>query len=219
MTNKDGSSGTRILLTRHGETHWNRIRRFQGRSNLPLNAAGRKQARALALALKDEPLSAIYSSPLLRAMETAKFIKVFHPSVPLFDEAGLVEMDLGDFEGLEAQHWATKYPDFLKTWQARPASVKMPGGESLSEVQVRALDALERIIQFHPPGSTLLLCCHNFVNLTILCYALGIPLDRFREIRQETATLNILYMKGKRLRAEVVNESSHLQRLNETMSN
>lgn len=219
MANECGSSGTRILLTRHGETHWNRIRRFQGRSDLPLNAAGRKQAHALALALKDEPLSAIYSSPLIRAMETARFIKVFHPSVPLFHEAGLVEMDLGDFEGLEARHWATKYPDFLKAWQARPASVKMPGGESLSEVQIRALDALERITRLHPPRSTLLLCCHNFVNLTILCYALGIPLDRFREIRQETATLNILYMKGKRLRAEVVNESSHLQRLNETMSN
>ena len=155
----------RIILVRHGETEWNRTHRFQGRSNVPLNEKGKKQARALALALKDEPLSAIYSSPLLRAMETANFIKVFHPSVPLFGEPGLVEMDLGDFEGLEAQHWATKYPDFLKTWQEHPASVKMPGGENLSEVQVRALDALERITRFHPPESTLLLCCHNFVKI------------------------------------------------------
>ena len=218
MANKLGSSGTRILLIRHGETDWNRIRRFQGRSDLPLNSTGRDQARALALALKDEPLNAIYSSPLVRAMETVNHIMAFHPSVPVFNEEGLVEMDLGDFEGLEAQHWAEQYPDFRKTWQKSPASVKMPGGESLSEVQLRAIDTLERITQAYPSESTLLLCCHNFVNLTILCYALEVPLDRFREIRQDTAALNILYMKGKLLKAEVVNERSHLQRLKEKMT-
>lgn len=218
MVNKRRFSGTRILLIRHGETDWNRIRRFQGRSDLPLNPTGRDQARALALALKDEPLNAIYSSPLLRAMETVYHIMAFHPSVPVFNEEGLVEMDLGDFEGLEAQHWAEQYPDFRKTWQKSPASVKMPGGESLPEVQVRAIDTLERITQAYSSESTLLLCCHNFVNLTILCYALEVPLDRFREIRQDTAALNILYMKGKQLKAEVVNERSHLQRLKEKMT-
>ncbi len=218
MVNKRRFSGTRILLIRHGETNWNRIRRFQGRSDLPLNPTGRDQARALALALKDEPLNAIYSSPLLRAMETVYHIMGFHPSVPVFNEEGLVEMDLGDFEGLEAQHWAEQYPDFRKTWQKSPASVKMPGGESLPEVQVRAIDTLERITQAYSSESTLLLCCHNFVNLTILCYALEVPLDRFREIRQDTAALNILYMKGKKLKAEVVNDRSHLQRLKEKMT-
>ena len=209
---------TRVCIIRHGETDWNRIRRFQGRSDLPLNSTGRDQARALALALKYEPLNAIYSSPLLRAMETVYHIMAFHPSVPVFNEEGLVEMDLGDFEGLEAQHWAEQYPDFRKTWQKNPASVKMPGGESLHEVQLRAIDTLERITQAYPSESTLLLCCHNFVNLTILCYALEVPLDRFREIRQDTAALNILYMKGKQLKAEVVNERSHLQRLKEKMT-
>lgn len=218
MANKRGSSGTRVLLIRHGETDWNRNRRFQGRSDLPLNPTGRDQARALALALKDEPLNAIYSSPLVRAMETVNQIMAFHPSVPVFNEEGLVEMDLGDFEGLEAQHWAEQYPDFRKSWQENPASVKMPGGESLPEVQVRAIDTLERITHSYPSESTLLLCCHNFVNITILCCALEIPLDRFREIRQETAALNILYMKGKQLQAEVVNERSHLQRLKEKMT-
>ena len=73
----------RIYLVRHGETEWNRTRRFQGRSNLPLNQEGKKQVRALALALKNEPLTAIYTSPLIRAFETARLIKVFHPSTPI----------------------------------------------------------------------------------------------------------------------------------------
>jgi probable phosphoglycerate mutase len=191
MVNNIESSGTRILLIRHGETDWNRIRRFQGRSDLPLNQKGKDQAHALALALKDESLTAIYSSPLIRTLETARLIKVFHPSIPLFEEEGLVEMNLGEFEGMEAQRWAAEYPDFLRTWQETPASVTMPGGESLQEVQTRAIGTLERITKLYPTESTLLLCSHNFVNLTMLCYALRVPLDRFREVRQETAALNV----------------------------
>jgi probable phosphoglycerate mutase len=206
------SSGLRIFLVRHGETDWNRIHRFQGRSDIPLNQKGRDQAHALALALKDEPLMAIYSSPLVRAMETAQLIQVFHPSIPLFKEEGLVEMDLGDFDGMAAEQWVAQYPDFCRLWQLTPTSVKMPGGENLQEVQTRAIDTLERITKLYPSGNVLLLCSHNFVNLTILCYALGTSLDKFRDLRQEPAALNILCKQGERLWAEVVNERSHLQK-------
>ena len=92
----------------------------------------------------------------------------------------------------------------------------MPGGESLREVQDRAVQALERIIGLYPPGSTLLFCSHSFVNLTLLCYASKIPLDRMRELRQETAALNVLYRQGQRLWIEVVNERSHLEKYNES---
>ena len=77
-------------------------------------------------------------------------------------------MDLGEFEGMEAQSWAEQYPDSRETWLATPASVTMPGGESLQEVQVRAIDTLIRIIHLYPPESTLLFCSHNFANLTIV---------------------------------------------------
>jgi len=211
MVDPTKPSGTRILLVRHGETEWNRTHRFQGRSDVPLNERGRDQGHALALALKGEAIKAIYSSPLTRAIETAHLIKVFHPSVFLFEEDGLIEMDLGEFDGMDAVDWASRNAEFRKAWQENPASVTMPGGESLSDVQGRAVRALNRITALYPPGSTLLLCSHNFVNLTLVCYALEIPLDRFREFRQEPAALNILQMQGQRLRAEVVNECSHLK--------
>jgi len=211
MVDPTKPSGTRILLVRHGETEWNRTHRFQGRSDVPLNERGKDQGHALALALKDEAIKAIYSSPLTRAIETARLIKIFHPSVFLFEEDGLIEMDLGEFDGMDAVDWASRNAEFRKAWQENPASVTMPGGESLSDVQGRAVRALNRITALYPPGSTLLLCSHNFVNLTLLCYALEIPLDRFREFRQEPAALNILQMQGQRLRAEVVNECSHLK--------
>jgi len=212
VSNINPSSAIRIFLVRHGETEWNRIRRFQGRTDIPLNGEGRNQARALAMALKDEPLAAIYSSPLIRALETARLVKIFHPSTPLFQEEGLIEMDLGEFDGMEARHWFEQYSDFRTAWLKNPGSLRMPGGESLEEVQSRAVDTLNRICRIYPPESTLLISSHNFVNLALLCYALDMSLDRFRELKQETAALNVLYKRGPRLWVETVNERSHLQR-------
>ncbi|MBW1690105.1 MAG: hypothetical protein DRG87_01890 [Deltaproteobacteria bacterium] len=206
MKRKGDKTRIRILLVRHGETDWNKVRRFQGRSDVPLNRTGRNQAHALALALRHEPIAAIYSSPLLRALETAQIIKAFHASAPLFQAEGLAEMDLGDFEGMPAQQWAEEYPDFRKAWLETPLSVTMPGGESLQEVQARAMDTLERITTRSSPESTLLLCSHSFVNRTILCHALNLSLDRFREVQQETSALNILYKCAERWHAEAVNK-------------
>lgn len=204
--------GTRIFLVRHGETDWNRTKRFQGRIDIPLNQEGKKQAHALALALRDESLTAIYSSPLVRAMETAQLIKVFHPSTPVFEEEGLVEMNLGKFDGMDAGSWASQYPDFCKNWRSAPACLSMPGGESLQEVQIRAIDTLDRLTKLNPSRNTLLLCSHNFVNRTILCHALGIPLDKFREVQQHVAALNVLHKYEGRLRAEVVDDLSYLKK-------
>ncbi len=203
---------TRILLVRHGETDWNQMRRFQGRTDIPLNQQGRWQAQALALALRDESLTALYSSPLMRAKETAKLIKTFHPLSPLYEEERLIEMDLGEFDGMEAGEWRSRYPDLLEVWRSTPESVRMPGGEGLQEVQARAINTMERIADLYPSGSSVLLCSHNFVNRTILCFVLGVSLDRFRDFQQDPAALNVLYRKGGQWVAEVVNDVSHLKR-------
>lgn len=204
-------SGKRIILIRHGETEWNRLHRFQGRSDVPLNPKGHEQARALALALKEETITAIHSSPLMRAIETAGHIRGFHPSTPLIKEPGLMEMNLGDFEGMEAQHWAAQYQEFRDTWQKSPATLAMPGGESLQEVQLRAVDALTKISDSSPPDSTLLICSHNFVIVSLLCFASKTSLDQFREMRQDTAALNIICAKGTNFQVEKINDKSHLR--------
>lgn len=201
----------RIYLVRHGETEWNRVQRFQGRINLPLNQKGRKQAKALALALRNIPLKAIYSSPLIRALETSYFIKDFHPSTPIFEEKGLIEMDLGEFDGMKVQVWAEQYPDLKKAWNENPVTFKMPGGESLKEVQARTKETLERITRIYPADTTILLSSHNFVNLTILCDILNIPLNRFRELRQENAAFNVICKNEDKYYVELLNERSHLK--------
>ena len=204
------NSGTRIILARHGETEWNRLHRFQGRSNIPLNPRGNSQARALALALKEETLTAIYASPLERALETALHIGTFHPATPLIEEPGLMEMNLGDFEGIEARHWASEHQTFRKSWEKKPATLAMPGGESLKDVQQRAVDTLERICRSHGADSTLLICSHNFVIGSLLCFAAKISLNDFRNVVQDTAALSVIYKGDADFEVETVNDCRHL---------
>ncbi len=201
----------RILLVRHGETEWNRLHRFQGRSDVPLNAEGIAQAHALAAAVRGEPIVALYSSPLARALQTARIIHAFHTGVPLVMERDLAEMDLGAFDGMEARQWAEENPEFLRIWQEDPSRVRMPGGETLEDVQARALRTLDRICLDHHPGDCLLISGHNFLNLTLLCHAMEIPLARFRSLRQGTAALNRLMKQGDRLWVEILDDRSHLQ--------
>lgn len=204
----------RIILIRHGETEWNRLHRFQGRSDIPLNETGHMQARALAHALRNEDITAIYTSPLRRAVDTARHVARFHPSLTLLEDAGLLEMDLGDFEGMAGQKWATSYPQFRTQWESSPASLAMPGGESLADVQLRAVQTLTRISGNSLPGSTVVLCSHNFVIVALLCFAADISLDRFREMRQDTASLNVLFSDGRAWRLGTVNDRRHLQSSN-----
>jgi broad specificity phosphatase PhoE len=186
-------SAIRIILVRHGETEWNRLGIFQGRSDIPLNSQGRAEALSLADALKKEPLSTIYCSPLVRARETAQIIQQFHPFVSFVEEPGLMEMDLGDFDGMKASDWAEQFPEFREVWQKKPSSLKMPAGECLLDVQKRALGTLSRIATQHLPGETLLVCSHNFVIISIRCLALGIPLDDFRKVKQKTGSFHTLF--------------------------
>lgn len=211
MTEDLKSPNTRIFLARHGQTEWNKIHRFQGRSDQPLNETGRRQALALANALKDNEFTAVYSSPLSRARETADLVCQYHPDVTIVEEEDIVEMELGEFDGIDGRQWRDQYPDFLRAWAESPGSVRMPGGENLEEVQARAIKVLERIVELHPPGSTLLVCGHNFVLLSILCHAMDISLDRFREVKMDTASYSILQYSDGRFSMEVMNVCPHIE--------
>jgi broad specificity phosphatase PhoE len=199
----------RIVQVRHGETDWNRSRRFQGQSDVPLNETGRAQAKALALTLRQEPIKAIYSSPISRAIETARAINRYHQA-SIEQRDGLMEMDLGDFEGLYPRDLMEEQPEFLRTWLENPASVRMPNGETLEEVQTRAWAVVEEIAKTHHEG-LVLLCGHNFVNLTILCKILGLNIAHFRRLRQSLGAINTIE-RGRGLYSLVcINDTCHLK--------
>lgn len=139
-----------ILLIRHGETAWNAERRLQGQLDVPLNAHGRRQAAALAEALADEPLDAVFCSDLQRARQTA-FALAAARDLPLQLDAGLRERCYGGFEGFLYDELAERFPAEYAAWQAREPDAHFPAGASRGETlrvfAERAVAAVLRLAQ------------------------------------------------------------------------
>lgn len=150
---------TTILLARHGETDWNRERRWQGHAPTPLNEHGRAQARALAERLSTGQLDAVYSSDLPRAFETAEIVAAVHGLEPI-PEPGLREIDVGSRQGLTAADF-----DGLD-WD----------GESQEAHRGRVLAAVWRMAARHPKGR-LLAITHGGSLCRVQEVVLGEPLD------------------------------------------
>ena len=130
-----------VLLVRHGETDDNAARRFQGRLDTPLNAHGRAQSEALALQLRGEGLRALYSSPLLRALETARIVAAATGLEPILDER-LVEADAGAWSGRMIADILADEREGYERWRTADPTFRFPGGESVAEQAQRIAAAL-----------------------------------------------------------------------------
>jgi broad specificity phosphatase PhoE len=136
---------TTILLVRHGETDWNRERRFQGHADTPLNEAGRAQAAALADALVNDGLTAVYTSPLQRASETAAIV-ASRLGLDVKPLEALREIHVGDWQGLTVDEVKERHPE-LGDWRWRSG---WPGGETYDELSARVVPALVGLADEHP---------------------------------------------------------------------
>ena len=152
---------TRIIAIRHGETAWNVDARIQGHLDIPLSANGRWQAQQLANALSDEAITAIYSSDLARAWETAQFIGQVQ-GVPVIKVAALRERDFGDFEGKTFAEIEVLLPEQSMRWRKRDPEFYPAGGESLIALRSRVLQAAEQMAAQHP-GEQIALVGHGGV--------------------------------------------------------
>jgi 2,3-bisphosphoglycerate-dependent phosphoglycerate mutase len=134
---------TSVILVRHGETEWNRERRWQGWADPPLNALGRRQAAELAERLRETPFDAVYTSDLRRAHETALIVAEPH-EVPVVGDRGLREIDVGSWSGLTKQEIDERF-DGMRV-----------DGETREQHRERVLAAAARIVSAHPGGRILL---------------------------------------------------------------
>ena len=125
-------SSTEILLIRHGETAWNIVKRLQGHTDIPLNAEGRRQAKALAFALENEKLAAIISSDLQRAVQTAGEIARLQ-GLPTRIDTDLRERCFGGFEGQLYSELPHMYPAEYAAWRACEPDAEFPPGEHSGE--------------------------------------------------------------------------------------
>ena len=152
---------TRIIAIRHGETSWNVDTRIQGGLDIPLNQTGRQQAARLALALKDDPITAVYASDLTRAWETAQYLGRTL-SLPVTPESGLRERGFGDFEGMTFAEIEALLPDQSQRWRKRDPHFAPAGGESLLALNQRVVEAAGRLAARHP-GELIALVGHGGV--------------------------------------------------------
>ncbi|HEU0246846.1 MAG TPA: histidine phosphatase family protein [Gaiellaceae bacterium] len=143
---------TTLVLVRHGETDWNRENRFQGHADIPLNEAGRAQARDLVLELGDEGFQAMYSSPLLRAYETAAILaESLDFEVERADD--LMEVDVGSWTGLTRVEVETRFPQGFRRWLDYGHG--WDDGETYDELGIRVVSSLQRIATAHPEATIL----------------------------------------------------------------
>ena len=199
----------KIILVRHGETEWNRLHQIQGsKSDTPLNNTGKQQVKRLALRLKKEPIQAIYCSPLERALETAWTIASHHRLEVLL-EPDLKEFDLGELEGTKIEDLDKSYREILFITRDGETFPRVPGGESLREVQQRAWSAIQRIISQHPEGE-IVIVSHYFLLLTILCQGLNLPLMEMSRLRLDAASMSILTFNGQFSRLLLLNDTCHI---------
>lgn len=134
---------TRIILVRHGQTEWNRVERFRGRADIPLNETGLAQAEATGrrIAAGWRP-AAVYSSPLSRAVKTAMAV-AGHFDLPVLTHAGLIDIDYGKWQGLTPDEARDRWPRILDAWYTAPDASHIPGGETLAALRTRAMEALK----------------------------------------------------------------------------
>lgn len=199
----------RLILVRHGETDSNRRGLALGRSDVALTDEGRRQAAQVAASLSRDPLAAIYASPLLRTIETANPIAAVH-GLSVQVEPRLIEMDVGELEGLSFSELRELHPGLLRTWAGPDGpQTPMPGGERLMDVQTRAVEVAQSLCEKHGEDA-ICVVTHNFVILSLLAHALGVDLAGFRRLRHALGGITTLEMRPELCRVITLNDTCHL---------
>jgi probable phosphoglycerate mutase len=188
---------TRLILIRHGETDWNRERRFQGHADIGLNANGQEQARRLAMRLAGESFDALHSSDLRRARDSVQAL-ADGLGLPLRLDAGLREQSFGVMEGLLPQQVAERWPEVWQQWSLHDADWAPPGGESAHQFHARVLAAVNRIAAAHR-GQQVLVATHGGVLDMLWRDVHGLPLHGARDCHIPNCGINRLQLDDARL--------------------
>jgi broad specificity phosphatase PhoE len=203
---------TRVIILRHGRTEWNRIERFRGRADIELDEVGKKQAKAAAKRIKGWPVSAIYSSPLRRALSTADIIgAALHLYVQ--PKAGVIDIDYGEWQGLSVEDVSVKNRRLYEQWIENPDRIEFPGGERFAEVRERVSGTIDDLISKHPK-ETFVVVSHKVICQILILSLLKLDSSHFWQIEQDVCNMNIFEVRGDIPSAFSINDTCHLNGLN-----
>jgi probable phosphoglycerate mutase len=181
-----------LLLIRHGENDYTKKHKLAGYTpEVHLNERGQTQAQALADALKDVPIKAIYSSPLERAMETAAPIAAAR-KLEIQVEEGLLETNVGKWQGRSLA--ALRLQKAWKVVQSAPSRAQFPEGETFYECQTRIVTALDSISRKYKPQDIVACVFHADPIKLAVAHYVGLPLDHFQRLSCDTGSRTALYV-------------------------
>ena len=200
---------TRLYLVRHGATTLTLEDRFAGASDVDLSDEGRHQAEMLALRLADDPICAVYCSPMKRTLDTARIIGGPHGLTPIPTD-GLREIHHGHWETLSRAEVEAKFGEEYAAWEEDPFTFAPDGGESGLSVLARALPVVRAVVQQHHDENVVLVS-HKATLRLLISSLLGFDPRGYRDrLGQEPACLNILDFKDPvRARLMLFNDISH----------
>lgn len=201
----------RLIAIRHGETVWNVEGRMQGHLDSTLTARGSQQARALAERLRRESFSVLYSSDLGRAVQTAEAISLA-TRVPISQEAGLRERNMGIFEGLTREEVAQRFPVEYSDYRRLGHGYRIPTGESGQDRLERSVRVLTAIADRHP-DETVVVVTHGGFLMGFLEHVLGIPPGNGWRFKRRNAAYNSFEYHAGAWMLETWNETTHLDEI------
>ena len=201
-------NGTTLCLVRHGETAWNAEGRVQGQLDVPLNATGLAQARAVASVLKNESFAGIYSSDLTRARQTAQPAADFLQK-QVASSKSLRERHYGAFQGMTYTEASVRIPEGYARFKAKDPAYDFDTGESLSRFNERALAYIRDLVEKHT-GENLLLFTHGGVLEMVYRHATGRGLSTPRDFEIPNAAINRVEIGASGWRVSAWAEIGHL---------
>lgn len=200
---------TRLFLVRHGATSATAEDRFSGSSGAELSEEGRWQARRLGERLSRQDITAVYSSPLARALDTARIV-ASHCRLEVDQRDGLREIGHGHWEGRRREDVEQEFAEEYAAWESDPFTFAPLGGESGVAVLARALPVIREIVTAHPAGR-ILVVSHKATIRLVLSSLLAFDPRGYRDrLEQSPAGLNIIDFKDAvRARMMLFNDTSH----------
>ena len=198
-----------LYMVRHGQTAASRENRFNGSSDPPLTSVGESMAEAFALAYASLTWDAVYTSPMLRARQTADALCRL-TGVQANLEDGLKEIDYGEWEGLRQADVKQRWPEAFEHWADDVASRGTPGGETAFQVAARAMRVVEGIRARYQRGNVLLVS-HKATLRVITCALLGLDVRLFRErIAQPVCAVTMFELTGRTALLTRLGDRTHL---------
>ena len=199
-----------LFLIRHGATDNNTANPplLQGRANVPLSVAGYQQAERTGALLAARSITRVFSSPLVRARQTAEVIAGPHQlEVEVVD--AIQEIDVGDWEGRSWKEIAVSEPEPYQRFMANPAEHGYSGGENVTELDHRVRPAMENLLAANL-GGQIVVVGHNLVNRVFLARLLGLPLAQARIVNQDNCGVSVARYRDGEIKLLSMNSVFHL---------